>query len=538
MRFSAKLLIWLFLLLLSRPGYAQTQPEAQPASAYNSNIATVVITWDAPIINGINRSSEMFEQFSRIINSDKNATAKTAQQTGAIWSLNTNLSGTQLAIFHADNANLAVSLAEKALNGFSEIDFNNLGHKTNHDFFRFLPGFCSRLAKSPGHQPITIFTAGIDEESSNRLASLTIPLIETFPLQIPQNFPERPVLRDLPPTLFEVISWNDNSESAFFSAKFAGEKFAEYFSQEETASYEIVYGTDGLKLVLAIAGSEDRLFKSLAQLKHLVNQINREPDGNSWPVFAKAASAIVADDHRDMTKSILFKAWLNHWQPEKAVFHNKLSYLLPSDSCSFICLPEPWMHDFSFSENSFPVFSAARASTNSSQADISMAFTSENPAILTEVENTLSELVSVEFPLSKAKPASETLLLSFHCNVNEISAFVAIIRARILDHLLKKDLISNIENSLKISLAATGNFPPLQLRGMLKEGWPPQAIDFKWKAPALNDISRLMQVSSDDPSLIMKRWQLFVATGKGKSQALAMSATRHLRLKSFSEPLQ
>lgn len=527
-----RLLLTVICLALSMPLFAQ-QSENHNVGEVNS----IVLTFDPPILDGINRSKDLFDAILSTMNASEPGLASEINSGGAVWSASQNLSGVQFSLFYPDKPKLAIEIGKKLVELLPS-NFRpsppTVGGKT--EFINYLHMLCELGSfDSKVHRPVSAYFNGPISEFADELDSQIIQLYQIYNQPRPSFSIEKPVLAMTEPTIFEVMQWDKINTETFFSAKYLGEQFNKDLNVNGSASYEIIFSNSALRLVLYASGSESDLFRMRTQIKQFTSKALTSPNNQLWQNFARAARALLSDDLRDLGKASMFDAWLHHWQAEKMVDPGELNFVMPIKQCSNISMPEAWLHNFSISHGAYPVFVANSDSDNNVIADIAVCINASNPAIINGIIECLSNRGGISFPFGVALHGENDVLISFHSHIDEISGNLARIRARILNSLIEQGLLSDLPGSLKIGISGVCAIPPFVLRGLLMDGWPSLAGNNTWSAAELKDIGAVLKFSDSDRDSLLRRWYLITATAKGKAEMLAILSSRNLKISSFSE---
>ncbi len=516
---------------LSMPLLAQ-QSEHQNGGGVNS----IVLTFDPPVCAGINRSKDLFDAIVATMNAKEPGLASEVDQGGAVWSASQNLSGVQFSLFYPDKPQVAIDIGKKFIQQLPSFFKVSSTPAAKVDFINYLHLLCELgNSENSGHQPVSIYFNGPISEFADELDSQIVQLHELYDQARPVFSLEKPALAFTEPTIFEVMQWDRIDAETFFSAKYLGEQFNKELSVNGSASYEIIFSSSALRLVLYASGSEADLFKMRAQIKQFTLQVLTRQNKQLWQNFARAAQALLSDDLRDLGKASMFDAWLHHWQGTAMTKSEDLNFVMPGRQCSNISMPEAWMHNFSFSHGAYPAFIASSDSDNKEIADIAVSIHASDTAIIDEIAECLNNRGGMSFPFSAAKHGGNDILISFHSPVDEISGHLARIRARILNSLVEQGLLSDLPGSLKIGIAGVCAIPPFVLRGLLMDGWPSLVSNKDWSAAELKDIGAVLNFADSDRDSLFRRWHLITATAKGKAEMLALLSCKNLKISSFSD---
>lgn len=508
------------------------QPEYQNRGGVNS----IVLTFDPPVCAGINRSKDLFDAIVATMNANEPGLASEVDQGGAVWSASQNLSGVQFSLFYPDKPQVAIEIGKKFIQKLPAFFNFSSTPAEKIEFINYLHLLCELgNFKNSGHQPVSVYFNGPISEFADELDSQVVQLHQLYDQPRPAFSLEKPVLAFTEPTIFEVMQWDRIDAETFFSAKYLGEQFNKELSINGSGSYEIIFSNSALRLVLYASGSEADLFKMRAQIKQFTLQVLTRPNKQLWQNFARAAQALLSDDLRDLGKASMFDAWLHHWQGATMIKTGELNFIMPIKQCSNISMPEVWMHNFSYSNDAYPAFSASSDSDNKEIADIAVSIYASDTAIIDEIAECLNNRGGISFPFSAAKHGEKDILISFHSPLDEISGNLARIRARILNSLVEQGLLSDLPGSLKIGIAGVCAIPPFVLRGLLMDGWPSLTGNKKWSAAELKDIGEALNFADSDRDSLFRRWHLITATAKGKAEMLALLSSKNLKISSFSD---
>jgi hypothetical protein len=515
----------LLLLLISAAPviFSQSKPGA----------SSIVITFDPPLHDGLNRSADLFAFIVETMNSHPEL-ASAANDIGAVWTASHNLSGVQFSLFSPDSATRAQQISSHLLEKLGSFSPPKPASAA-HEFASYLHHIChiNTDITASATMPITVYLEGDGIDPGEELALAASKTAMIYSYTLPSISSTSPVLEMVKPTLFEVFSWNRADHAAFFSAKYIGEQFARETAAISSASYEIIFSRQGLKLILIVSGRESDLFQARELLQSFNQKAQNKPDKTQWQNYVRTAASLLTEDSRDIGKSAMSSAWLRHWH---CIQHTDedWSYVPPHRQCSNSCMPQSWMHDFSYSHEVFPGFAACSISENPDLADISIVIAVNEPRILDSIVETLENRGTLSFPYSISRNDNR-IVLSFFSMTSEVSGNIARLRAKILNSLVEKGFISDLPGPLKIGISGVCRLPAFIMRGMLQNGWPPIKTGLKWQQAESTQIAELFNLKVSPPDAAVKRWNLLTSSAKGKAEILAFLAAGSLMIHSFED---
>ncbi|MDD2997994.1 MAG: hypothetical protein PHV05_02960 [Candidatus Riflebacteria bacterium] len=513
-------------------GYASA--EFVPFSG-SDEVNSIVVTFDPPIISNVNRSADFFKLLLDTMKDNNTRIAEEIDKAGAIWTSSQNLSGIQFSLYYPENPRHAVELTQKLLSNLSEKIPSFLFTSSQPVFSDYLHALC-RIGESPAyysHKPVSINLIGKVKSFSDELQN-ELPKFDTlYGLPKPSFQTQKSVFAKTFPTMVEIFSWNQLTAETFFSAKFTGEYFLKELGQESGAAYEILFDHSAVSLVLLASGTEEQLFKASDKIKDFARLQTVKTNKPAWESFVTRATSILQDDLRDLGKAALFNAWAKHWQGNFFPISSDMAYVPPVSHSSSLNMPEPWMHQFSFSNKTMPRVIACSISASSEVADIAITINSES-TIINEIVTCLEEKSSLNFPLTIEKHDPGSITMVFHCKKEEISGNIARIRARIINYLVDKNMLGNLA-PLTVGIAGICDIPPFELRGLLENGWPGDIAEHAWKQASASDVSRILAFGNADAESFKRRWQIISSTSRGKAIILSMIGAADFCLKNFTE---
>ncbi len=524
LRFLARGFLYALLPLM-----AFTAVSAQPVAP-----DALVISFSPPFVNGRNLSIELYQTILSTMREKTSDLASRLDSSGAVWSANQNLSGVQFAIFFSGDGKNAIEISRQLLRSLAT-KLPGISLPTGKDsLLRNLHGLCKYplSASEHEHQPVTVYYSNSDSSAAAALASETALLCSIYSPTQSKNAPEKCVVTDATPAIYEIFSWENNSLESFLSAKYTGEMFIKEMTSPASASYEVITSQFGLSLALIVSGEEQNLFPAIDKTRLFAGLFAGNATGESWNNFASRTIQIIEDDTRNFRKKSLFDAWMQHWHGELASISLPVKFVRPSVHLEGFCHPEVWHHDFSYSRNVFPRFSACSLTDISDGADIAISFTAAPQHIKILREGIEADSASVA-PLNIESKSASRLVISFSCPLDKVSSNIARIRSRVTGYLSENGLNDVLQKSMKIGIAGAASVQPFELRGHLENGWPPVADQHQWNQPDISSLSEVLMFASSDQQAIQKRWAIATATGHGKALILSCLAARNLMLKHF-----
>lgn len=506
--------------------------QAMAGNAISGNrIGSIVITFDAPVIDRCNQAGEFYNLLVRTIRSESAGIMSQIKSSGALWSASHNLNGIQFALYHFDDPARAAQICKRLLSTLNGELRKNFPQKVSREFADYIHSLPSQntFISEFRHKPVSV-------SLSENMAAYEYELAETaeiasFFVQTQTAGSRADVLPDVAPTAYTIFNWPENSAESFFTAKYLGEKFSREAGLDDLLKYAIIYGDASLSLIVYISGSEEILADKMPKFRQINQfQLEREPPAD-WSQFSLSLSEIVGDDLRDVAKKALFDAWQKHWRGEFKSLRVDLP-VAPKQQFTGICLPEAHQHLLSFSNAVFPGFAATCHGNGGNSCDVAIAIGGDNHKIVDEIQNNLE----------KSPPAAslslirdpEMLKILFHCKTNEVGGVLARIRNHIYNNLVEKGLISEPIDVLKIGIAGVSGLPPFEMRGLLQKGWVPVA--YKRQTTPLSDYLKLLRVENASAESHRQRWQLYLASNRGRSELLAMIAATGHSIKDFVLP--
>lgn len=495
----------------------------------------LVINFSPPFIDGRNLSRELYQTILATMREKSSDLAARLDSSGAVWSANQNLSGVQFAVFFSDDGKNATEVCRNLLRTLA-IKLPGIRLPVGRDSLLLnLHGLCKFPvgASAPEHQPVTIYLSDSSSKVASALASETLQLCAMYsPTQFTSN-PETCVVSNTEPAIYEIFSWENNSLNSFLSAKFMGELFIKEMASPASASYEVINSQFGLSLALIVSGSERSLFPAVEKTREFIGLFAKNyTAGESWSNFASRTIQIIDDDTRSFRKRSLFDAWMHHWNSEPASLSLPVKFAPPAVQLEGFCHPEAWHHDFSYSHDVYPRFSACSLTDMPNGADIAISFGAAPQLIKLLREGIETDSASVA-PLNIESKSPSRLVVSFSCPIDKVSSNIARIRSRVTGYLSENGLNDDFKNSIQIGIAGAAAIQPFELRGHLENGWPPAPDQHLWNQPDIASLCEILMFSSSDQKAVQKRWAIATATGHGKALILSCFAARNLMLKNF-----
>ncbi len=528
MKFKDKLVWCLLTLLLAL--FAPGQADAGNSHSYDGP-GSIVITFDAPVIDRCNHSGEFYNLLVRTIKSPANGIMEQIKSSGALWSASHSLGGIQFALYQFDDPGRAVQICKDITTTFNRALQQGFAKKVSGEFADYIHSLPSQngFITAFRHKPVTISLSGNMAAYANEFAA-TEELGHFFAQTSPPDSSSN-VLPGVQPTAYTIFSWPDNNSEAFFTAKYLGEKFVREAGLEDLLKYEIIFADASLSLVVYLSGSEEVLAEHMPKFRQ-INQylLGREPPAD-WLQFSRSLSEIMSDDLRDIAKRALFDAWQKHWH---GTFEDlRVDRPVPPPQLSTgICMPEAHQHLVSFSNGFFPNFAATRHEDGGNSCDIAIAIGGDNLQIIDEIQSDLEKSPPAVSLTLVREPAM--LKAVFHCNTSEVGGNLARIRNHIYNNLVEKGLISEPVDVLKIGIAGVSGLPPFEMRGLLQKGWVPTANQSR--TTPLTDPYKLLRVENASEESLRQRWHLYLASNRGRAELLAMIALAGSSVKSFVLP--
>jgi len=500
-------------------------------SSAHDRLGSIVVTFDAPIIERCNQSQEFYNLLVTTIKSPTNGIMSQIKNSGTLWSVSHSRCGIQFAIYHFDDPGVAAQICKDILTSLKRALREKFVKRSSHEFADYIHSLPSQngFVTEFRHKPVTV---DLSENMSAYAHEFAVTdELGYFFAQTSTPDSNINVLPNVQPTVYTVFSWSDNNSAAFFTAKYLGEKFIREAGLDDLLKYEIVFDDAAISLVVYLTGSEEMLAEKMPRFRQIDQyRLGREPP-TDWLQFSRSLNEIMSDDLRDIAKNALFQAWQKHWHGDFANLRIDLP-VAPKHQITGICMPETHQHFVSFSSGVFPNFAATRHENTGNTCDIAIAIGGDNRKIVDEIRNDLE---------SSAPPVSLTLVsereilkIVFHCSADEVSGNLARIRNRIYSNLVEKGLISEPVDTLKIGIAGVSTMPPFELRGLLQKGWVPTASSHQ--TTPLTDHSRLLSVENASAESLRQRWQLYLASNRGRSELLAMIAAAGHNVKDLVLP--
>ncbi|MFZ5949150.1 MAG: hypothetical protein ACOYXC_00475 [Candidatus Rifleibacteriota bacterium] len=501
-------------------------------SASQVELSAIVLTFDPPIISGINYTEALYSRMKNLAGNKTGSDnlAAVIGSLGATWMLSRNLSGIQLALIFPDKNDQLPTIIEKYI--------EQLGSNLNEtpliagpiSFAQHLTARDQQSFIANGRERISLYTYGISLDKFYNIKNLLEKLDFLYPASATTKTSERWVLKDSFPAVVKILNWNEISASSFFSAKYLGENFLRNNGDSEKIEYEIIFEPGMLKLFLIAKGSEEELFLQYPRIEEFYSKISEAGKSSDWATYSRTAGQILIDDNRDLTKSLQQKAWFKHWQ--SSFNESEINFVIPEDSGLLVNMPSADRHFFSRTGSQFPRIVAILNEDGKNISDIAIRMAAE-PRIIDEIVKTFDTDQTLSFPLSMNRESEQYLLIQFHAANENVSRSIAGIRSRILNHLALKNLVNELPSELSVSIAASSSVPPFLLRGWLQLGWPADPANYAWQPASIEDLYELLDISGDDKSAFMRKWLLKTATGRDKAELLARLASRGLFIESF-----
>jgi|GEM_PF-1289097 hypothetical protein len=514
------------------------------ASAQDSNtidrLDSVVITFDPPIVKRCNRASDLYNLIVATVKSPKFGIEEQISQSGSMWSASHSLCGVQFSLLHFDDPAKAAGICKKLLAAL-QAEMPAILQKDRHsnEFADYLHDllYSTEQAKNSLHKPVSVaLTRNLAAHTAElHMAAATLASVYSGMSNGDQGSNTLPGVL---PTVYTVFAWPEASIQAFFTAKYLGEKFIREAGLDSQLKYEIIYGDATLKLVVYLSGNEEQLAESMAKFRQIENfRLGRDAPAD-WQAFSLSMSEIMADDQRDLGKRAMFSGWLQHWRSSidnddpvvKAIFP-----VHPEHKPAEICMPESFQHHLSFSSGFFPDFAAGRQSDGGNICDITIAIGGDNRSMIKEIHQDLKDRSFSMMPLTLTLDHG-LLKVVFSCAAEEVSGNLARLRNHIYNNLVEKGLISEPIDTLKIGIAGVSSLPPFELRGLLQKGWSP--ISDGRQTNELSNYAELPGMQKAGKESLKQRWQLYLASSRGRSELLAIIAASGSQIKNFDLPQQ
>ncbi|MBU1107933.1 MAG: hypothetical protein KKB51_14770 [Candidatus Riflebacteria bacterium] len=534
MKFSLKLLKPLLIVLLIFLPLIQVNAES---AALDNRLDSIVITFDPPVINCVNRSEELYHLIINTMRAPENGLLELIEKNGAMWSVSHSLCGVQFSLFHFDDSAIAAQICRNFLTRLHlEMQTELKKEKKTREFADYIHALLQPdvLSSQSSRKPVSINCSanmGKYEIELDAAVSKLLPVYENTTCEVNNH----KVLPGILPTVYTVFRWPEISFRTFSTAKFLGEKFIKQAGLDQLLKYEIIYGNSELNLVVYISGNEEQLAENMQKFRQIHNfELSQEPPPD-WTQFSDSLCKIMADDLRDLAKKALFTSWLKHWQgsfDSLNVYHPEA----PEQRSFGFCMPTDHQHLLSFSSKLFPNFAATSRPDGDDTCDITMAIGGDNQEIINEIHRNFSSNPSAIVPLTMTRD-QKLLKIAFNCSSTEVSGHLARLRNNIYNNLAEKLLISEPVGDLKIGIAGISNLPPFELRGLLQRGWSPipneQLLAY---LPGAAHAARLLDISDGNKETLRQRWQLYLASSRGRSELLATISAAGYQIKDFSLP--
>jgi len=525
-KFALSLLIaGLVMLPILCGATGNSEPAGRPDS--------IVVTFDPPVIEGCNQSAALYDLLIQTIKAPADGIISEISKSGTLWSASQNLCGIQFSLYHFDDPEKAVQICKRLLLQLTRNISEKLKEsKQSQNFADYIHSLLlgDLGTKVSWHQPVSISLSQNLASYANELASaatgLNGPLSRTSSITGVFN-----VLPEVMPTAYTVFSWSETSMEAFFTAKYFGEKFIRETGLDQLLKYEIIYENARISLVVYLSGNEEILAENMQKFRQISEYRLDRTTPSDWSQFSRSLSEIMADDQRDLAKKELLTAWLLHWQGTYKNIAVEIP-VPPEQQYSGICMPEEHLHQLSFSNHLFPAFAAACNNGGGNICDISLVIGGDNPKMLDEIYRDLEE---------NSSPAALTLIrdlkflkIIFHCSSEDVGRNLARLRNHIYNNLAEKGMTSEPVDTLKIGIAGVSSLPPFEMRGLLQKGWIP--ISTNKTAKPLLDCACLLVVNNYAEKSLRQRWQLYLASNRGRSELLAMIAAAGHQVKDLNFP--
>jgi len=504
----------------------------QNTADLSSGMHSLVVSFDAPVFNGLNQSENLFKAILALIDDPKTEIGRRFDKIGAIYTTSHNLSGVQLAIFYSEDPVRVVDLITELLEQLKIIGTSYCSDEQCLDFARYLHQICPVIR--PMEKRITVRTQGAFDSYREKVHTTASELTSIYDLSETDKVKETPpVLAHVLPTVFYIFRWDSIDSSSFFSAKFTGEQFKKEASEKSPVRYDLIFGENRIFLAVYVSGGEEEIFSCYNHFNNVKQSFLRQSSG-SWQSFANAAAALQANDLRDSVKATMLNAWLTHWASETKTYSNKIAFVQPANIYESISMPAEWQHNLSYSKNLFPFFAAGNSSDNSETADIAIAIAASSTVILREIVSCLKNSQGISFPFTVELQNNKRVVICFHGTIGEISGKIARLRARILNYLFEKGLISELPGPLTIGVSGICRQPPFMLRGLLQQGWPPTTSDANPRPAELSEILSIPEFSAEGPEAGQRRLSILSSSSRGKAEILAILTSTGIQLRSLS----
>jgi hypothetical protein len=504
-------------------------------------ISSVIFTFDPPLINGENKSEALFLKLKNTLEAPdtgaydnrSESLAKRIENDGATWSLSKNYSGIQLAVVYPEMTDKISQLSVEILDKINENITNLSDTNAKSGLVQKLLTVYRSNYQNPDHAPVSVKTIGSAISALPLLFSELNQLNDFY--SAPNNSARSayPVISDEQPTIVKVISWNQISANTFFTARFLGEKFVREVNIPHEPVYEIIFQPGSLKLFLIAQGDENELFKFHSGIENFCKDINLARKAPEWEIYSESAQEIMLDDSRDLMKSLLQSAWIEHWQGKAFDQVKKVDFVPAQKIESLEIMPKSELHNVSRTDSSFPRIIAARNNSEDKIVDIAIRIIAEN-RIVKEVVKVLEIESPLRFPISIEVDSPQSMRIQFHATSDEIIRHVSLLRARILNTLALRNLIKDLPSELSVSIAGTSHHPPFLLKGWLQQGWPADPANYSWRKASNEDIAEILDMKNATKEAIKRKWALKTMTGKGRAAILSEIISRGLFIKSFN----
>ncbi len=524
----------LFILGLMLPTFVAAQSTGAEAISRNDDMNALVVTFSPPFAGSLNRSEKLFQALIETMQEKPGDLAGKINSVGAIWSASQNLNGVQFALFYPGDSAAATDICRSMLTGLAGRIPEIQAISSSKDFSHYLHSICQCHCSFAATEanPVSVYATGLSSESYDLLKLETGLFSSLYDRgRSKQKLPA--VIPETPATAYEVFSWNRFTAETFFSAKFIGEAFIKEMHEIEGCSYEIFNCDGGIQVALLTSGSEEKLFHAHNKLRQFARLSFPKNRNEAWKAFSDRLKNIINDDERDLTKKNLFAAWVKHWSGNFTDLANNPGFVAPTARHSGVSQPEPWNHKLSFSKNIHPRFCASSYSENNDTVDISLGFSGEKD-IIDLIEQILDSERNTSFPMNIDRRVPDRLSLSFHCKPGQVVDCVSRLRLVISGGLFENGIEQRLASLLKVGIAANGNMPPFELRGLLQQGWPPVTDEHEWQMVTASDLPALLLFSTSDNKALKRRWAIAISTSRGKTEILSLLALQNMALRDIN----
>lgn len=510
-------LMAIFLALTAALSY---QPNHSPAEPVLKRPASLVITFTAPRIDGVNRVSALYDSIARVLK--KEDIVQAIDDSGSLWSLTANMSAVQFAVFSRSDFSQTKTKIIRLIDRLADdIDFIKTA-EIKSDASLILGSGCFYYDK-----PVSFYINPQDPQFEHDLQQAATRLAPLYQNDQKTQLTEK-MVSDNEPFIAQILHWKDVRFESYVSAGYIAREFKRQSTDASRFSTEILFSDNCLCLLLIITGTKADLYSDHRDFFKFAKNSFNVPESNSWSDYISIAKAIFDHDIKDFRKKAMKTAWMKHFGTQINDYTFESSYIPPSQKRLIQNMPEKTMHNFSYSMDTNPSVVAFLHDTEPGLSEIAVNIESSYTESL--YEGLLSYKFSGFAPSIKMS-CKNNIMVQFSTNNSMIASSLSGLRAAILSILAQNNQASY--KDIMVNIAACSDVAPFILMGDIKLGWPTESYNRQFSKAQIEDLASLIRVPSDNHKGIRARWSILTSTPKSSSVVLAQLISSGYYLKNL-----